>query len=161
MLRFGIVLMSALIAVGCGEGKPSQKTEAPAFSLRTLDGRIVASKDLKGKVVLINFWATWCPPCRAEIPSFVELYDKYRDRGVQIVGVALDREEKVREFVRGFGVDYPVGVDAGGKLAREFGGIRSIPTTFVLDKAWRVYRKYVGYRDKSVFERDIQALLRK
>lgn len=161
MLRFGIVLMSALIAAGCGEGKPSQKTEAPAFSLRTLDGRIVASKDLKGKVVLINFWATWCPPCRAEIPSFVELYDKYRDRGVQIVGVALDREEKVREFVRGFGVDYPVGVDAGGKLAREFGGIRSIPTTFVLDKAWRVYRKYVGYRDKSVFERDIQALLGK
>ena len=164
MLRFGVVLLSALIVAGCGKkehSSPKAKTsaEAPAFSLRTLDGKVITSRDLKGKVVVIDFWATWCPPCRAEIPGFVELYNKYRDRGVQIVGVALDREDKVREFVRGFGVNYPVGVDAGGRLARGFGGIRSIPTTFVLDKAGRVYQKYVGYRDKSVFERDIQTLL--
>jgi len=168
MRIFSILYLSALILVGCGKERDTQESSpagtsdkplAPTFSLEVLDGYTVTSESLKGKVVILDFWATWCPPCRAEVPSFVELYERYKDKGLRIVGVALDSEDRVREFIRRFGVDYPVGVDRGGEIARKFGGVRGIPTTFVLDKEGRVYRKYVGYREKSVFERDIKKLL--
>lgn len=115
---------------------------------------------LKGKVVLLDFWATWCPPCRAEIPHFKELYADYRGQGFEAVGLALDEggADVVRPFVKENGVSYPIAMGTP-KVAEAYGGIRGIPTTFLIDRQGRIAEKYVGYRDKAVFERDIRRLL--
>jgi peroxiredoxin len=134
--------------------------EAPNFLLRDLNGRQVELSSTKGKMVILDFWATWCPPCVREIPHFVELYEKYGNRGLVILGVSTDRKgvSVVNSFVRRHKVNYPI-LMADVKVKEAYGGIRSIPTTFVIDKTGKIQRRYVGYRDKAVFEADIKALL--
>ena len=132
---------------------------APDFRLIELDGKSIQLSGLKGKVVLLDFWATWCPPCQAEIPHFVALYAAYREKGLEIVGVSLDDgPEVVRSFVKQKGIPYPVGLGSQS-LAQLYGGIRGIPTTFLIDKQGRIAKMYVGYQDKSVFESQIKTLL--
>ncbi len=138
----------------------SQRAAAPDFTVTALDGKAIRLSALKGKVVILDFWATWCPPCKAEIPHFIELQNAYGPKGLEIIGLSVDQEgpEVVRAFVRENGVNYAMAM-AGPELVQLYGGIRGIPTTFLLDKEGRVAKKLVGYQDKQVFESQIRVLL--
>jgi thiol-disulfide isomerase/thioredoxin len=117
---------------------------APAFHARDLDGRDISTASLRGKVVLINFWATWCPPCRAEIPDLVALQEKYRDK-LQIIGVSEDEAGPavVRKFVAEHQMNYPV-VMATPEIEKLFPGIAALPTSFIVDRDARLVQKHVG-----------------
>jgi thiol-disulfide isomerase/thioredoxin len=132
----------------------------PSWELVDLQGQSVRSADLEGKVVLLDFWATWCPPCRKEIPGFIELQETYGDDGVVVVGVSLDQggPAVVARFVEKTGINYAV-VMGDSRIVEAFGGIPSIPTTFVIDREGRIVERHVGYVSKSRFEKSIQALL--
>ena len=133
---------------------------APDFTLLDLNGKEVSLLDFKGKVVIIDFWATWCPPCVKEIPHFIELYEEYKDKGLAMVGISLDRQGVgvVKAFKKQFKVNYPL-LMANNQVVSAYGNIRGIPTTFVIDSEGNIQRMYVGYQSKSVFEADIKKLL--
>lgn len=133
---------------------------APEWELFDLDGRAVSSEQFKGKVVILDFWATWCPPCRAEIPGFIELQRNYADKGLMIIGISLDRAEPavVKEFAERFGMNYPV-LRGTGKVTEAFGGVNALPTTFIIDRQGRIVDSHVGYTAKEEFERAIRPLL--
>lgn len=132
---------------------------APNFRLTDLAGRPLELGALRGKVVILDFWATWCPPCRAEIPNFIALYSAYKSKGFEMVGLAVGEEPGVvRQFAQKNGINYPLAVTQG-QVERAYGGIRGIPTTFVIDKKGRIVKKYVGFQERKVFERHIQQLL--
>ena len=133
---------------------------APAFTLQDLNGKDVSLADFRGKVVIIDFWATWCPPCVKEIPHFIELYEQYKDKGLAMLGISLDREGAgvVKAFVQKYQIKYPI-MMTDGKVDKAFGPITSIPTTFLIDSAGNITKKYVGYNSKAVFEADIKTLL--
>lgn len=139
---------------------PSDFKPAPNFELLDVNGRKVRLSDFKGKVIILDFWATWCPPCRAEIPGFIELYNKYKSKGFEMIGISLDEGgvKDVIPFMKEFGVNYHILI-GNYKVTQDYGGIRGIPTTFVIDKKGYIRAKYVGYRPKEVFERDIIMLL--
>lgn len=151
---------------GCRGNAETQKQDkdshpvAPGFVLVDLKGDTVRLADLRGKMVILNFWDTWCGPCRMEIPDFIELYDAYKDKGFMMIGVAGGRlgVENVRQFVEDQGMNYPV-VMLTQTLLDDYGPINGIPTTFVIDREGRIVKKYVGYRPKQVFQEDIQTLL--
>jgi peroxiredoxin len=130
---------------------------APDFSLKSLDGKTVKLSSLKGKVVILDFWATWCPPCRAEIPDFIELQKQYGKKGLVIIGIALDKKDAVQKFVKSNKINYKIlmGDDA---ITGAYGGIEAIPTTFVLGKDQVIKKQYVGQVQKEVFEKDIKEL---
>ncbi len=161
--RWFLVLFFAVLTLVTVIQRPAQAREfkrpkAPDFTLVSVEGDTIRLSDFRGQVVILDFWATWCPPCKAEIPSFIEIYNEYRDRGVVILGVALDQPAKVRKFYEDYQMNYPV-VIGNRSLAARYGGITGIPTTFVIDPEGRIYRKYVGYRPKQVFVNDIEHLL--
>jgi len=133
---------------------------APSFTLRDLSGKRVSLSDFKGKVVILDFWATWCPPCVVEIPHFIALYEQYKDQGFAVVGISTDRKGAriVKSFAQKNRINYPI-LMADGQVRSAYGGIRSIPTTFIIDSAGIIKHKYIGYRDKNVFETAIKALL--
>jgi len=137
-----------------------QYVAAPDFALEDLDGDVVRLSDHKGKVVFLNFWATWCPPCRAEIPYFIELVEQYGDDGFEVIGVDLDPRDfsKVQAFVDQYGINYPVLYDTKG-VSGLYGGIQSIPTTFVINRDGKVVEQIVGSRPKNVFESIIKKWL--
>jgi thiol-disulfide isomerase/thioredoxin len=134
-------------------------SSAPPFLLKDLDGNVISTAAYRGKVVLINFWATWCPPCRDEIPEMIALASKYKDR-LQIIGVSMDDDPpaEVRAFTRAANMNYPV-VMGGDKLSDEYGGIPALPTTFVLDTNGRVVQKHMGLYPEEVYDHEIRALL--
>jgi peroxiredoxin len=133
---------------------------APSFTLQDLSGKQVSLSDFRGKVVVLDFWATWCPPCVMEIPHFIELYEQYEAQGFAMVGISLDRDGigVVEAFASKYKINYPILMN-DGRADKDYGGITSIPTTFVIDRAGNIRQKYVGYREKDVFEADIKALL--
>jgi thiol-disulfide isomerase/thioredoxin len=137
-------------------------SQAPLFSIQTIDGKTLSLSDLKGKGVILNFWATWCPPCRAEIPAMIELQKEYEGK-FTFIGIALnDQEEKVRAYISEKGMNYPVAMDNGlatlyGKLIQ--GGLQSIPTSFVIDKNGKITDVIVGMADKAKFRTAIQHTL--
>src|SRR5690242_2478146 len=109
---------------------------APRWELQNVDGHTVRSADFKGKVVILDFWATWCPPCRAEIPGLIELQKQYGKQGLAVIGVSVDQDgaSAVKAFAQKFGMNYPV-LLADPKVVQAYGGIEAIPTTFVIDRA--------------------------
>jgi cytochrome c biogenesis protein CcmG, thiol:disulfide interchange protein DsbE len=133
---------------------------APDFTLKDLSGEDFSLSATNGKVVILDFWATWCPPCRMEIPHFEALYKEYKGRGLEIVGIALDQggASDVIPFVKTNDVTYPI-VIGNNDVAAAYGGIRGIPTTFILDRSGAIVEKFVGYREKEVFEEAIKKLL--
>ena len=143
----------------------NDRKTAPDFALRDLNGREVKLSDLERKrVIILNFWATWCGPCRWEIPQLIEFYDRYRGDGVEIIGISMDQGgnavEKVKNFVSQHEVSYPI-LMYTDKVVQDYGGIYGIPTTFILDKNRKIHKKYQGYRSKEVFEKDVKDLLEK
>lgn len=128
------------------------------FSAADLEGRVISSASFKGKVVIVNFWATWCPPCRAEIPDLVALQDKYRDR-LQIIGVSEDETsvDDVRRFAAEHKINYPI-VMSTPALTRLFPGVRALPTSFVLDRESRLVQKHVGMLHAGLTEVETRAL---
>jgi len=131
---------------------------APAFTLTDLSGRPVSLADYRGKVVILDFWATWCPPCKKEIPDFIDLQSQYGPHGVQIVGIALDEPDKVKAFAQQNGINYPV-LLGNEAITVTYGGIEGIPTTFVIDKKGKIVNRFEGFRPRSVFEAEIKKLL--
>jgi cytochrome c biogenesis protein CcmG/thiol:disulfide interchange protein DsbE len=138
---------------------PSELTgAAPAFTLTDLSGKSVSLADFRGKVVILDFWATWCPPCKKEIPDFVDLQKQYGAQGVQIVGIALDEPYKVSTFAQQIGINYPI-LLGNAAITAKYGGIDGIPTTFVIDKNGKIVNRFEGFRPRSVFEDVIKKLL--
>ena len=131
---------------------------AADVAMRDLDGNTISPASLRGKVVLVNFWATWCPPCRAEIPDLVALQSKYGDR-LQIIGVSQDEGsvEVVRRFAAEHHVNYPI-VMMTPELDRAFTGIAALPTSFVLDREGRIVQRHVGMLNAIVTEQETRAL---
>jgi thiol-disulfide isomerase/thioredoxin len=131
---------------------------APAFIARDLDGREVSTASLRGKVVLINFWATWCPPCRAEIPDLIALQEKYKDR-LQIIGISEDEVSPavVKRFADEHQMNYPI-VMTSPELEKMFPGVSALPTSFIVDRQSRVVQKHVGMLRAGITEQETRAL---
>ncbi len=129
------------------------------FTVPLLGGGTLTLKDYRGKVVILDFWATWCGPCRMEIPSFIELQKKYADK-VQFIGIAVsDKPDRVAAFYQKLGMNYPVGFPTKELMQiKEFSSIRAIPTTFIIDKKGHIRYRQVGYAPKDFFEQWINNL---
>ena len=142
-----------------GVGRPLVGQPAPDFRLTLLDDRALSLQDLRGQVVLVNFWATWCPPCKDEMPDLQETWEAYADRDVSFVGVAYqDEQAAVEPFLDEFGTTYPVGMDAGDRVAGLY-GITGIPETFVVDQQGRVAYVHVGGVTAEMLSVELDALL--
>lgn len=141
----------------------AQQTMAPDFSLPRVSEKVAAPlklSDYKGKVVLVNFWATWCPPCRHEIPDFIAVRDFLNAKGFEILGVAMDEggAKVVAPFAKEMGITYPLAV--GNKdVTNRYGGIRGIPTSFLVDREGRIVQKWVGMIDRKTLEQAVTKLL--
>ena len=132
---------------------------APEFTLKGLDGQEVTLASFKDKIVIIDFWATFCPPCRAEIPGFIEIANAYKDKGVVVIGISTDKEmDKIRSFVEKNNVTYTI-LQANEDVLKAYGNIQAIPTTFILDRNHTIVKSHVGFAEKNVFEDEIKALL--
>jgi peroxiredoxin len=164
-----VILVFLLLACSNNKEKPQEKgeikekstfIEVADFTLPTLDSDRISLSDFKGKVIILDFWSTWCAPCRVEMPGFVELQKEYGEMGLQILGVSLDggRKEDVVEFCERYYVNYPILMD-NGKVARRF-GVTAIPTTYIIDREGNFFKKYIGAREKETFKSDIEELLR-
>ncbi len=138
----------------------SQLRIAPAWQLTTLDGAPMSNADFTGKVVILDFWATWCPPCRRGIPDLKDLYARYQDNGLQVVGISLDQKGPavVKPFAQQVQINYPV-VMGNAQIAQAFGGVSAIPTSFVITQDGRIYKAYVGLQPKETLENDVRTLL--
>jgi thiol-disulfide isomerase/thioredoxin len=167
-----VSLMGALAWAGARYGRrPGAPAEAAAtlrlfanpasvghFSARDLDGRAISLDSLRGKVTIVNFWATWCPPCRAEIPDLIALQAKYRD-DLQVIGISQDDEsaEVVRRFADEHGINYPI-VMSTPELEQVFTGIYALPTSFIIDREGRIVQKHVGLLNAATTELETRAL---
>jgi cytochrome c biogenesis protein CcmG/thiol:disulfide interchange protein DsbE len=132
---------------------------APDFALPQPDGPDLRLSSYRGKVVLLDFWATWCDPCREEIPHLVELQQRYGDRGLQIIGISMDDSiDPVRPFYQRFHMNYPV-VMGTAKTGELYGGVLGLPITFLIDRDGRICAKHIGATDAAIFEKEIKSLL--
>ena len=136
-------------------------TLAPSWELTDLDGKTIHSTDFKGKVVVLNFWATWCPPCRAEIPGFIALQKKYATQGLTVIGVSVDQAslKTIKSFTKKNDINYLV-VQSDKKIEDAFGGIDALPTTFIIDRSGHIVKQHLGFANESEFEAEIKSLLK-
>ena len=151
---FLLLLLPAVLLAGAPATMPS-------FSLPSvMDDGVVDSRHHQGKVLLVNFWATWCAPCREEIPSLIKLHDKYKAKGFAVIGISMDTGSRrlVRRFVEKSGITYPVAL-GNSKTARAFGGVFGIPQSFLVDRQGRIVKSYMGLVEPETIERDLAALL--
>jgi thiol-disulfide isomerase/thioredoxin len=170
--RFGLFLFIAVLLPRALPGGQEQQQQgeavirfirdpdaAPAFGVKGIDGSTVNLAAARGKVVLLNFWATWCGPCRMEVPDLVELQKKYQDR-LQVIGLVIDDtdEDAVRKFAKRYSINYPVAM-ATDEMRFQFGGVPALPTSFIIDAQGRVVQKHIGLRDPELYEMEVRALL--
>jgi len=167
-----VVLASAILLTGCVNTSKQNVArtplkvlqDAPDFTIKNVQGGgPLTAKDFKGKILIVDFWATWCAPCKIEIPEYNRIREKYKDRGVEFLGVTFESsEEDTRDFIKEFEMKYPVGM-ATDEIDVALGGHLGFPTTFVIGKDWKVYRKVWGARAEKMpnLEKDIEELLAK
>jgi len=164
LLRSLLLVALVFLFLACtSQNGGSETSVAPGFTLPDLSGKMAGLSDYKGQVVLLNFWATWCPPCRAEIPDLIALQEQYSSEGFSILGVSLDSADidKVRQFSQERRITYRI-LYAGQeihKISKDYGNIRGIPTSFLIDREGRIVKKIVGVVDKSVWQKEIEAVL--
>ncbi|HTP80158.1 MAG TPA: TlpA disulfide reductase family protein [Bacteroidota bacterium] len=153
------VILFLFSSFGSGRAFDERK-KAPNFSLKTADGLVVELQKLRGKVVVINFWATWCGPCRAEIPGFVDVYERYKSKGLEVIGISVDNGgwTDVQPFVKRYGIPYPIVLD-DGKTVRRYGNIAAIPTTFIIDQKGFIVERHIGSIPRDEFEAMVKGLL--
>ncbi len=134
-------------------GGPKPGAPAPDFALQSLDGKTVRLSDFRGKAVLLNFWATWCEPCKLEMPWFIELQKQYGPQGLQVLGVAMDDSGKdtIAKFAHNMGVDYPV-LLGKESVSDQYGGLEYLPTSFYIDRDGKVVARVFGLRSRSDIE---------
>ena len=145
--------------VAAALGVDSAHATAPSFQLTTLEGHAVSTEQLRGKVVLVNFWATWCPPCRVEMPGFQKVYDRLGSRGFVILGVSTDANgAAVRAFLDERGITYPVGM-ASASVIEAFGRPPALPTSFLIDRQGRIRNEVRGAFASLALERAVTHLL--
>ncbi len=159
-----ILALGALVLGTClttfAAPAPAAKMVAPSLQLQSLEGKTVKLSDYKGKIVVLNFWATWCPPCREEIPDLVALQKQYAAQGVVVLGVSMDEggPAKVASFAKKYGINYPV-VMGDAKASADYGGIQVLPTTFIIDRAGKIVDGLQGATDRAGFEAAIKPVL--
>jgi thiol-disulfide isomerase/thioredoxin len=178
LLAFVVILFYTITVTGCQKGndtKPTSSVEkntpaslqgdeqkAPDFTLVNTEGNNVSLADYKGKVVIIDFWATWCGPCRRGIPDLIDLQSKYKDE-LAVIGISVDQantKSGVPGFVSQMGINYPI-VYFNDKVINDYGGITAIPTTFIIDRAGNIVKKIVGLYPKSELEKQLTDLIKK
>ena len=194
MIKMRIILwMTILIAIGCGQKekmkeatrpseivnkmmstdkskRPDYAIKAPDFTLRTVQGELFKLSENRGKVIMLNFWGTWCGPCRREIPDFNKLHAKYQKDGLEIVGVTLTSgsSKNILEFMNDWDMEYTVLTDIDNyetqKVTSDYGRaigrpITGIPTTLIIDQEGYIVKGYIGPRSEEVFYKDLQPLL--
>jgi peroxiredoxin len=138
----------------------TQSSLAPDFSLESLDGKTMRLSDLRGKAVLLNFWATWCGPCKIEMPWFVELQNRYASQGLQILGVAMDdaSKEDIGKFAKEMGVNYPILIGKES-VGDQYGGVPALPESFLISRDGKIVDKIIGLRGKAEIEDSVKKAL--
>ncbi len=166
VITAAVILVSSALALTLHQGQEpkEQLPLAPDFTLRSLDGERFTLSSLQGKVVLLNFWATWCPPCRREIPDLNRIYDTYKDRGVVILGVSWDElsNEQIKTFVKNYKVAYPILYGTQSELSqvgKAYAWEGYLPTTYLIDRKGHLRDVYVGARSEKFFLKGIEPLL--
>jgi thiol-disulfide isomerase/thioredoxin len=155
MLKF--ILLLGLFVLGCEKSFSSDKVSN--FQFKTIDNKILDLSQFSGKVIVVDFWATWCPPCTKEIPHFIELQEKYKNE-VQFIGLNVgEKESEIKEFIKSMGINYIIGY-SNENIEKSFGGISGLPTTFIIGKDGKIKAKAIGYRSKEWFEKQIISALR-
>lgn len=142
------------------EGSMKAGSMAPNFELKTLDGKPVKLSDYRGKAVLLNFWATWCAPCKVEMPWFVDFYKQYQTQGLEVVGIALDdsSHDEIAKFVKDMNINYTV-LQGTEDVGDAYGGVNVFPTTFFIDRNGKIVNVVYGLKDHSGLEEDIKSAL--
>lgn len=173
MTKTVLAMLFALLLVACAPTPEDEKQpasaaatqpqkSAPDFDLVNVAGGTLKSDDMKGKVTVVDFWATWCEPCIMEIPNFNKLHEAHDGKGVQMLGITVEsgKLEDIKPKVKEFKMEYPV-VVGNDKVVEGFGGLIGFPTTFVLTKDWKIYKKYLGMTPmkRELIEKDIATLL--
>ncbi len=170
-LTWAITCLSAVLLLGCGGGAKEQTTAgvpavgflpgktAPAFTLTDVDGKTVSLADYKGKVVMVDFWATWCGPCKLELPHLVDLQKQYADKDFVILGLSMDddKPEMVKQFAEENGLPYTIVMGDEGTQGRY--GVTGYPTAFLIDKGGVIRNVFQGYTDKAILDNAIRPLL--
>lgn len=153
-----ITLALLLLAATCGAQVKTGEV-APAFTVKTVDGKHVSLADYKGKVILLNFWATWCGPCQTEIPRFMRFQREFGKDEFQVLGISMDDSDApVRTFTAKLRTNYPIALGSA-KLAESYGGILGLPITLLIDRKGHIAKRYEGAADLDAMQRDIQQLL--
>ena len=162
--RVLLFLLSAALASGLAGCKPAVHLgvlgAAPSWKLKDLDGREISSDQFKGKVVVVDFWATWCEPCVSELPGYIALQKKYGGDGVAIVGISMDEKgaDQVKQFAKEKGINYQIVMGDEAAMAA-FGGVEVLPTTLLIDRAGQIRDRKVGIEDAADYARKVRSLL--
>lgn len=159
----GVLLLLLAVGAGCGQNASGTDlgTSMPSFSLASArDDSTINSGDFQGQAMVVTFFATWCPPCRQEVPTLISLHNKYADQNFSVLGISVDQGDSrgVRNFMNELGINYPVAMSSPD-TPKNFGDVFGIPTSFLIDRQGDIVERFDGYVDIRVLERQLQAIL--